>query len=149
MRIPFFGRRERKHKVLLADDDPAIRETTSFVLEKEGYEVRTAKDGAEALQILDTYEADAVILDIMMPKLDGFKTLKAIRGHLVRRKVPVIMFTARRTSEDVMKGYAEGADCYLTKPFRKEQLLESLRQVISAVEDEREDSARKRRIVDR
>lgn len=149
MRIPFFGARKRTWRVLFMDDDPSIRETTSFVLEKAGYEVRTAKDGEEGLRVLESYEADVVIVDVMMPRLDGYKVLQAIRESPVWRRKAVMMLTARRGSEEVMKGYAHGADCYLTKPFQKDQFLDSLKMICSAVEDERSDVQRKRRLLDK
>jgi len=148
MRLPFFRRPAARARILLVDDDPSILETTGFILTKEGFEVRTAKDGEEGLKALETYEADVVIADIMMPKKNGLEMLAEIRRNPFWKKKAVMLLTARRQSEDVLKGYSTGADCYLTKPFRKEHLLSSLKSILAAVQEERDEKGRMRRIVE-
>ncbi|MEK7269871.1 MAG: response regulator [Planctomycetota bacterium] len=148
MRLPFFGRPAALARILLVDDDPSILETTEFVLKKEGFEVRTAKNGEEGLKVLETYEADVVIADIMMPKKNGLEMLAEIRRNPIWRKKAVMLLTARRQSEDVLQGYTAGADCYLTKPFQKDQLISSVKSILAAVQEERDEKGRMRRIVD-
>jgi len=108
-------------KVLAVDDESDIRMIIEAVLVSKGYEVNTAVDGEDALVKLNQSKYDLVILDIMMPKLDGFGVLKEIRQRGLT-SLPVVMLTAKSTDRDVWKGYEEGVTYYITKPFENARL---------------------------
>ena len=113
-------------KVLCVDDDQGILKFLSRLLEKSGYEVLAAPGGSEALEILGSNSVDLIILDIRMPGMDGYQLLDEIR-YSEHASVPVVMLTARDKDEDVIKGYREGADYYVTKPFS----TETIRNIVS------------------
>jgi two-component system, OmpR family, response regulator MprA len=115
-------------RVLVVDDEPAVRESISRSLRFEGYEVELAGDGMAALRVLTTRPADAVILDVMMPVIDGLETCRRLRASGDR--VPVLMLTARRAVGDRVTGLDAGADDYLVKPFALEELLARLRALL-------------------
>ena len=109
--------------ILLVDDDPAIRKILSQSFEMEGFVIYQASDGEEALEVIDSSLPDLVILDVMMPKMNGFEVLKSVRGSPKTEDLPVVMLTARSSQEDVWEGWREGVDYYMTKPFDIEELL--------------------------
>lgn len=117
----------KKPAILTADDDPQILRLVARNLQLEGYEVVTAIDGQEALEHLEAERFDLAILDVMMPKLDGFTTLSRVREF---SRVPIIMVTARGQDQDKIHGLDLGADDYLTKPFSVEELLARVRSVL-------------------
>lgn len=106
-------------KILVIDDEKAIADIIKFNLEKEGYKVSTAYDGEEGVQAVEDVLPDLVILDIMMPKKDGFQVLKEIR---MKHNFPVIMLTAKEEEVDKVLGLELGADDYITKPFSMREL---------------------------
>ena len=108
-------------RVLVVDDESDIRMIIEAVIVSKGYEVDTAFDGEDALVKLNQNKYDLVILDIMMPKLDGFGVLKEIRQRGLA-SLPVVMLTAKSTDKDVWKGYEEGVTYYITKPFENVRL---------------------------
>ncbi|MCA1841449.1 MAG: response regulator transcription factor [Actinomycetota bacterium] len=110
-------------KVLVVDDDPAIRRVLQTTLELDGYEVSMAADGEEALATVSGSIPDLVILDVMMPRMDGFDVLAKLRESQETAKVPVILLTARSSAEDQWEGWQKGVDYYMTKPFDVEELL--------------------------
>ncbi|MGH3439842.1 MAG: response regulator transcription factor, partial [Sciscionella sp.] len=112
-------------RVLVVDDEPAVRESISRGLRFEGYQVTLATDGQDALEHLTAHQPDVVVLDVMMPRLDGLETCRRIRA--AGDRVPVLMLTARRTVGDRVAGLDAGADDYLVKPFELEELLARLR----------------------
>lgn len=107
-------------KILVVDDDPHIRELIRVFLEKEGFDVIEASDGVEALQLWETTPVDLVILDIMMPRLDGWSLCEELRNH---SDVPVLMLTAKGETAQKFKGFQLGADDYLVKPFEPPELI--------------------------
>ncbi|HEY8446305.1 MAG TPA: response regulator transcription factor [Thermomicrobiales bacterium] len=109
----------RKRLILVVDDEPAIVRLVRTKLQADGYAVITASRGEEALKILEDERPDLVILDLMMPGMDGFETLRRIRTD---SQVPVIMLTARTGDADRLKGFHVGADDYVTKPFNPDEL---------------------------
>lgn len=109
----------RRHLILVVDDEPPIVRLIKAKLRLDGYEVLTASHGAEALAILERDSPDLVVLDVMMPDMDGFETLRRIRKH---SQVPVVMLTARGSDADKLKGLQSGADDYITKPFNPDEL---------------------------
>jgi two-component system, OmpR family, response regulator MprA len=122
---------EAKPCVLVVDDDQAVRESLRRSLEFNGYEVRLAADGAEALAWMGTATPDVVIMDIMMPRLDGIETTKALRS--TGNDVPILVLTARDAVGDRVDGLDAGADDYMTKPFALQELLARLRALLRRV----------------
>ena len=109
----------RKHLILVVDDEPAIVRLVRSKLLADGYSVETAGSGEEALAYLDRERPDLMILDLMMPGIDGFETLRRVRNQ---SQLPVILLTARSGDADLTKGFHAGADDYLTKPFNPDEL---------------------------
>ncbi len=114
-------------KVLVVDDDPALLPLIEYTFAREGYEVLTACDGKEALREFFAHKPDLVILDIMMPRMDGWETCRRIREV---SDAPIVMLTARGQDEDIVRGLEYGADDYLTKPFSIKVLLAHARAVL-------------------
>jgi len=124
-------RREQDKTILVVDDEPRIIEAVGMNLELEGYQVSGASNGYEALQKLTEDLPDLVILDVMMPEVDGFETLGKIREVST---VPVIMLTVRGEEIDKVKGLDLGADDYITKPFSPRELVSRVKAVLRRVE---------------
>ncbi|RKY31995.1 MAG: hypothetical protein DRP67_01630 [Candidatus Omnitrophota bacterium] len=122
---------EKKKKILLIEDDPDTLVYISKILKREGYEVEEAENGEEGLKKFRETKPDLVVLDIMLPGIDGWEVLKRIKSGLRSRKTPVVMLTAKDTDMDKLKGYEFGADFYITKPFNMEKLLLIIRNIIS------------------
>src|SRR5712692_4524101 len=120
-----------QRRVLVADDEPDLLYAIKLYLEDEGYTVFTAMNGYEALEILKERIPDVVVLDVMMPDLDGFETLKQLRETWV---VPVIMLTAKGEEADKVRGLGLGADDYVTKPFSQRELLSRIQAVLRRAE---------------
>jgi two-component system alkaline phosphatase synthesis response regulator PhoP/two-component system response regulator VicR len=120
--------------ILVVDDDPHVLRLVEINLKQIGCEVRTAPDGEEALSQIAANRPDLVILDVMMPRLDGFETLKRLRSDTTYDDLPVIMLTARAQDEDVFEGYGRGAQWYLTKPFAPDELRSTVRRLLKPEE---------------
>lgn len=108
------------YHLLLADDDPNIRALVRFVMTREGYQVYEAQDGAEAIEVMKREPINLAIIDVMMPRIDGFELCEYIRE---RYDIPIIMLTAKDQLSDKEQGYLRGTDDYVTKPFEPEELL--------------------------
>jgi DNA-binding response OmpR family regulator len=119
---------KERFKLLLAEDDLNLGVLLVDYLETEGFDVKLCKDGELALKTFLTHSFDLCLLDVMMPKMDGFTLAKAIREK--NKKMPVIFITAKSLKEDKLKGYGLGADDYITKPFDEEELLWKIKAVI-------------------
>lgn len=117
--------------ILVVDDELLYRRLLQVNLEKEGYNVVSVRNGEEALEYLSTQEPDVVLLDVMMPKLDGFSTCERIRQF---SNVPVIMLTARSEEQDRVRGLNIGADDYVTKPFSATELVARVRAILRRVQ---------------
>jgi diguanylate cyclase (GGDEF)-like protein len=113
-------------KILIAEDEPSLRENLQWMLELEGYEVMTAKDGRDAYVQACRTRPDLVLTDVMMPVLDGYGLLSALRENSSTATVPIIMLTAKADRSDVRMGMNLGADDYLTKPYKRDELLEAI-----------------------
>jgi DNA-binding response OmpR family regulator len=121
-------------RVLLADDEPDILAPVSYALRSEGFEVETAADGEEALEAARRGGFDAVVLDVMMPRLSGTEVCKRLRAESI---VPIIMLTAKDAEVDRVLGLELGADDYVTKPFSSRELASRIRAVLRRGELER------------
>ncbi len=108
--------------VLVVDDIAANRELLEAQLQDLGYDVWQARDGVEALEVIDSEEPDLVLLDVDMPRLDGLAVCREIKGHRMRRLIPVVMITAHQDRQTRLRGLAAGADDFLSKPFDKTEL---------------------------
>lgn len=117
----------RKRLILVVDDEPPIVRLVRAKLTADGYAVLTAADGEEALRILDNERPDLIVLDLMMPRMDGFESLRRIREVA---QIPVIMLTARAGDADKLRGLQSGADDYLTKPFNPDELSARIAAVL-------------------
>lgn len=113
--------------ILVVEDEEIVRSNIAELLEAEGYTVQTANNGAEALQKLNSYIPDLIISDIMMPIVDGYELLKRIQEIPITSSIPVILLTARIETRDLRKGMQIGADDYLTKPFKANDLLDAVK----------------------
>ncbi len=124
------------HRVLVVDDDRNLRKIISTNLELAGYEVATASDGSDALSKIETYVPDLVLLDLMMPLMDGYEVARRVRTHAnpTVANVPIIILTAKGETEDKLRGFEAGADDYITKPFGPRELLARVRAKIRRVE---------------
>jgi len=109
--------------ILVADDEPDIRELVQYNLEKAGYRVVTAREGAEALSRAQASPPDAVVLDLLMPVLDGLSVLRSLRSEPATADLPILLLTARGSEMDKLLGFEHGADDYLTKPFSPRELV--------------------------
>ncbi|HLZ21395.1 MAG TPA: response regulator transcription factor [Ktedonobacterales bacterium] len=117
----------KKTSIVTADDDPQLLRLVTRNLELEGYAVYPASDGEEALRLIETHTPALILLDVMMPKMDGFTVLERVREF---SSVPIIILTARGLDQDKIHGLDLGADDYLTKPFSVDELLARVRSVL-------------------
>jgi diguanylate cyclase (GGDEF)-like protein len=124
------------HRVLVVDDDRNLRKIISTNLELAGFTVQTAPDGPEALEIIEDFQPDIVLLDLMMPYMDGYEVAHLIRTfpNPALANVPIIILTAKGETEDKLRGFEAGADDYITKPFGPQELLARVRAKIRRVE---------------
>lgn len=118
-------------KILACDDEKNIVRLIQVNLERAGYNVITAYDGKEALHKVLHEHPDLVVLDVMMPYMDGFEVLQNLRRHAITRDIPVIMLTAKAQDNDVFRGWQSGVDCYLTKPFHPAELISFVKRIFS------------------
>ena len=118
-------------RILVADDEPALLRLLEFVLGRRGYIIQGVTNGTAAVKILKTESPDLVILDVMMPGLDGYEVLTYIRETAHLEGLPVVMLTARAQLDDIQLGLSLGADAYLAKPFDPEDLLSVVESLIS------------------
>ena len=121
----------KPQSVLIVDDEPNILLSLQFLMKKTGYEVRTAKDGEEALTEIAHAVPDLVLLDVMMPKVDGFSVCERIRSNPEWKDVRIIMLTARGREVEREKGLALGADDYITKPFSTKDAITRVEAVLA------------------
>jgi DNA-binding response OmpR family regulator len=118
-------------RVLIAEDEPHLVESLTFILEREGYEVVTAPDGEAALEQLLTSTPDLVILDVMLPKLNGLEVLKKIRDHPLLKTLPVIVLTAKGQRQDRETALSIGANLFMTKPFANNDVVEAVNALVA------------------
>src|SRR5262249_51169501 len=116
-------------RILLIDDNGALRDEIASILEVEGYIVETAPDGRIGLERIKEHRPDLVICDLVMPDMDGYQTLQAVRGNPETETLPFFLLTAREEREQVRHGMELGADDYITKPFKVGDLLRAVKAV--------------------
>lgn len=120
-----------KKRILVIEDEPDLVQMMKIRLEANGYEVLTAYDGVEGLERALKEHPDLIILDLMLPKMDGYKVLSLLKQDAQLGKVPIALFTARAQEEDIKRGLQAGADAYIRKPFQAEELLGTIRSLLS------------------
>ena len=122
-------------RALVVDDDPTIREMVKAILEQDGYEVIVAEDGMQGVEALEReprpIQLTVVLLDIMMPGMSGLDVLTRMKLYAHTKELPVVMLTAEGKPEDIMTGYATGADFYVPKPFTRQQLLKGIEYALT------------------
>ena len=117
-------------RILIVDDEPNIVVSLEFLMKREGFDVAVATDGEAALKSVEEKRPDLVLLDIMLPKKNGFEVCQAIRANPDWQAVKVVMLTAKGRDTEVAKGTALGADAYMTKPFSTKDLIVQVRQIL-------------------
>lgn len=118
-------------KILIVDDEPNIVMALEYSLKKQGYEVFIARDGEEAIDILEYSAPDIVVLDIMMPNVDGYQTIKWIKNNKALVNTKVVFLSAKNKNSDIEKGLELGADKYLTKPFSVKKVITEINELIA------------------
>lgn len=122
-----------KKKILLVEDEKNIVLGVTICLRSAGLEVAVAEDGAEAIKKLETDKPDLVLLDLVMPKLNGLDALQTMKENEATRDIPVIVLSARAQEEDIQRAMELGAADYMAKPFRPEELLAVIKQVLTEI----------------
>jgi len=117
-------------KIVLAEDEPQIARLIEFKLKKEGYQVTWKENGEEALKAIKADKPDLILLDVMMPVMDGYQVLRRLKEDESLRNIPVIMLTARAQERDVVKGIDMGAEDYITKPCHPAELLARVKRIL-------------------
>lgn len=117
-------------KILIVDDEPNIIMTLEYTFKKNNYRVFIARDGQEALDILQSETPDVILLDVMMPKVDGFATLEKIKKNQLLKHCKVIFLSAKNKVVNIEKGLALGADLYITKPFSIKKVIEQVHHLV-------------------
>jgi len=119
------------HKILIVDDEPNIVISLEFLMKREGHEVRVARDGVEALAAIASERPDLVLLDVMMPGKTGFEVCQAVRADPTLAATRILLLTAKGRETDIAKGFALGANGYMTKPFSTRDLALRVRELLA------------------
>ncbi len=122
-------------KILAVDDERHILRLVQINLEKAGYDVVTGSNGREAVEKVRSEHPDLVVMDVMMPEMDGFEALKQLKEDPATAEIPVIMLTAKAQDADVFHGWQSGADLYLTKPFNPMELLTFVKRIFDSKQE--------------
>ena len=117
-------------KILIVDDEPSIIVPVQFLMEQNGYDVVVAFSGEEAMEIIAEKKVDLILLDIMLPVIDGFEVCQRVRENLQWNKIKIILLTALGSDANVEKGLALGADAYITKPFSNVDIVEKVKELL-------------------
>ena len=123
-------------EILLVDDEPNVVVPIQFLMEQQGYRVMIAERGEDALDLIYQYKPDLVLLDIMLPGIDGYEVCEIIRLNPNFRKVKIIFLTAKGREEEIAKGLALGADAYITKPFSNAALVAKVNELLDKTYEE-------------
>ena len=114
------------HKVLIADDEPNIVTSLEYLMKQAGYQVQVARNGDEALALVESFQPDLVLLDVMMPRRSGYEVCQKLRSRPDWAHIRVVMLSAKGREAEVSKGISLGADAYVTKPFSNRELVERI-----------------------
>jgi twitching motility two-component system response regulator PilG len=117
-------------KILIVEDDICLRKLECILLTSKGYEVKGVAGGEEALGVMGAYQPDLILLDIIMPGMDGLEVCRRIKSNEQTRHIPVVMLTARRRPQDIQKGMDAGAVSYLIKPFEISTVIETIQKCL-------------------
>lgn len=123
------------YKILVVDDEPSIVRLMEFILARQGHEMLVAVNGEEALQAVQTHQPDLVLLDIMMPRIDGYEVARTLRADPQTANMPIIMLSAKAQEEDIQKGIDVGVNEYITKPFSPEQLVHVVTEYLNRIHE--------------
>ena len=123
-------------KILVVDDERHIVRLVEINLQRAGYDVITAYDGVECIEKVESENPDLIVLDVMMPRKDGFETLKELQVNDDTKDIPIIMLTAKAQDRDIFIGWSAGVSAYLTKPFNPKELLTFIERILQAQDDE-------------
>ena len=118
------------HSILVVDDEPNIVLSLEFLMKKAGFDVRTAADGEEAMQAIRTEPPALILLDINIPKMNGYEICESVRGSKEWRDIRIVMITAKGRDIEREKGLAMGADDYITKPFATQEVVDKVREIL-------------------
>ncbi|MGB4467522.1 MAG: response regulator [Azovibrio sp.] len=121
------------HKILIVDDEPNIVLSLEFLLKREGFQVAVASDGEAALEQVEAFHPDLILLDVMMPKKSGYEVCELLRADPARSATRIVMLTAKGRDTEVAKGLGLGADAYVTKPFSNKELVSQIKQLLEGV----------------
>ncbi|WP_303784151.1 response regulator transcription factor [Azovibrio restrictus] len=119
------------HKILIVDDEPNIVLSLEFLMKREGFQVAVAADGDAALEQVQAFAPDLVLLDVMMPKKSGYEVCEILRADPARSAMKIVMLTAKGRDTEVAKGLGLGADAYVTKPFSNKELVAQIKQLLA------------------
>ena len=122
------------YKILVVEDEPDMQMALKIRLESIGFSVLTANDGLEGFMMTKTHLPNLLLLDIMLPKMDGFKVCKMLKLDNKYKQIPIVMLSARSSEQDIETGKKAGAEYYLTKPFRTDELLKIIRELMTRME---------------
>ena len=117
-------------KILVVEDEPEIRILVKAILEKAGYSVVEAEDGEAALRLVNVEEPDLVLLDVMIPGIEGWEVCRRIRENEATKRLPIIMVTVRTTKEDIQRSVECGANAHINKPFDQKELLDTIKKLL-------------------
>jgi twitching motility two-component system response regulator PilG len=123
----------KRNKILIVEDEESLLKLETIILSSKGYDVVGFTDGAAAIEEISRNIPDIVILDIMLPGMDGFEICRRIKSDSASSRIPVIMLTARKNSQDMERGLKAGAAAYMTKPFKAAQLIGTIERILSCV----------------
>ena len=118
-------------RILIVDDEPNIVLALELLMKREGYEVLTVDDGQKVFEVLKEFSPDLILLDIMMPKMDGYEVCQRIRADASLKDISIIMLTAKGREVEKEKGLALGADYYITKPFSTREVIMKVKEVLA------------------
>ncbi len=121
----------QKNRILIVEDEESLLKLESIILSSKGYNVTGVMDGRSALDEITANPPDLVILDIMLPELDGFEVCRHIKENPATKNIPVVMLTAKKNSQDYARGMEMGADAYMTKPFKSPKVIETIEGLLN------------------
>jgi DNA-binding response OmpR family regulator len=119
-------------RILIVDDEPNIVLALELLMKREGYEIRTVGDGERAVEAVETFRPDLILLDVMMPRMDGYEVCQRIRADATLKDISIVMLTAKGREVEKEKGLALGADLYITKPFSTREVVRKVKELLAS-----------------